>query len=100
MWLLYQFDFAVKNETEEILKITFPHGGEAGGLIDDVLQKALPKRHRLINSVRNLDDATETHVYVVQTRSGRLDEDLQSDLEAIDGVNHVALYVHDQQVDL
>ncbi len=100
MWLLYQFDFAVKNETEEILKITFPYGGETGQRIEGVLQQALPKRHRLINSVRNLDDASETHVYVVQTRAGRLDDSLQSDLEAIDGVRHVALYVHDQQVDL
>lgn len=100
MWLLHRFDFAVKEETEEILKITFERAGDAAARVASLLQEALPKKHRLINSVRNLDDATDTQVFVVQTRQGALDDDLESGLSAIDGVRHVALYVHDQQVDL
>lgn len=100
MWLLHRFDFALKQETEEILKITYQRAGQAAEDIASLLQQELPKKHRLINSVRNLDEATETQVYVVQTRHGELDKDLDNRLSTIEGVSHVALYVHDQQVDL
>ena len=100
MWLLYRFDFAIKNETEEILKITYLRQGETAERLAEVLQQALPKKHRLINSVRNIEATTDTQVYVVQTRHGVLDPELEAQLTAVDGVQNVALYVHDQQVDL
>ncbi len=100
MWLLHRFDFAVKNETEEILKITYLRQGDAAQRLAEVLQQALPKRHRLINSVRNIEGTTDTQVYVVQTRKGVLDDELEGQLTAVEGVQNVALYVHDQQVDL
>jgi uncharacterized membrane protein YhiD involved in acid resistance len=99
MWGLHRFDYALKSETEQILKITFRRGSEAVEAVEELLGRTL-REHRLINSLRNFDSEDDTHVYVVRNVRDSDREALLRDLEAVEDVTKVALYINDQQVNL
>jgi uncharacterized membrane protein YhiD involved in acid resistance len=99
MWGLHRFDYALKEETEQVLKVTFKRGTAAAEQIEGYLQGAL-REFRLINSLRNFDSDEDTHVYVI--RNVREDDRgaLADGLEGFENVTRVALYLNDQQVNL
>lgn len=99
MFLLFRFDYALKRETEEVLKVRFKRGSDAPAAIEAHLGSKLDE-YRLINSIRNFDSEEDTHVYVVRGVVGKLGTEVTEGLSDIDDVTHVALYINDQQVDL
>lgn len=99
MYGLHASGYALRNETEEVLKIRFRRGSEAPAAIEAYLGQHL-KDYRLINSIRNFDSEEDTHVYVVRGVAGRLRTEVIDGLAEIADVTHSALYVNDQQVDL
>ena len=99
LWGLHATGYALKNETEEVLKVRFRRGSDAPRAIDRYLEERVGEA-RLINTIRNFDREEDTHVYVVRGVAGELGREVSEGLSEIDGVTHAALYVNDQQVDL
>lgn len=99
MYGLYVFDYAIKRDTEEILKISFRRDSDAPERIEEYLAANL-RSHRLINSIRNFDSDEDTHVYVVHTGKKKSNREVADGLSEIEDVTHSALYVNDQQVGL
>lgn len=99
MYGLHAVGYAIKQETEEVLKIRFRRGSDAPDAIESYLGGRLDD-FRLINSIRNFDSEEDTHVYVVRGVAGKLRTEVTDGLAEIDGVTHAALYVNDQQIDL
>jgi len=99
MYTLFRFDYAIKRDTEEILKITFRRDSGAPERIEEYLAAHLDS-FRLINSIRNFDSDEDTHVYVVHTGKKTSNREVADGLSEIEDVTHSALYVNDQQVGL
>lgn len=99
MWVLFRLDYAVKTDTEEVLKVTFARGTGTAAAIEEYLSSHL-REFRLINSLRNFDREDDTHVYVVRNLKGKAREAIPDGLADIEGVSHAALYLNDQQVHL
>lgn len=99
MWGLHRFDYALKEETEQILKVTFKRGSKAPEKVEGFLKGALSE-FRLINSLRNFDTDEETHVYVVRNVREDARSAIADGLEGFEDVTRVALYLNDQQVSL
>lgn len=98
MWVLFRTDFAARSNTEEILKVTFERSAAEAPAAIDAFLKANFAEHRLINSIRSFEGEEDTHVFVVRTQTGRDADSSSLGLEDVEGVNQVALFVHDQQV--
>ena len=90
LWGLHRTGYALKDETEEVLKIRFKRGSGAPDAIDAYLGERLSD-FRLINSIRNFDRDEDTHVYVVRGVAGKLRTEVTEGLSEIDDVTHAAL---------
>ncbi len=99
MWVLFRLDYAVKNDTEEILKVTFSRASGAAEAVEAYLRSNV-REFRLINSMRNFDKEDDTHVFVVRNLKGQAREQIPEGLSEIEGVSHAELYLNDQQVHL
>ena len=100
MWFLHRVDFAAKDSTEEVLKVTFRRSStETPAAIDRFLSEHF-QEHRMINSIRHFDGDEDTLVYVVRAEVGQEVSDLARGLEEVEGVTRASAYIHDQQVNL
>ncbi len=99
MWGLHTFEYARKEDSEEVLKVSFRRGSEAPEQIEAYLGRQL-KNIRLINSIRNFESDEDTHVYVVRDGDKDTSRKAADGLAEIEDVTHTALYVNDQQVHL
>lgn len=100
MWSLHRTDFAARDTTEEVLKVTFERSVKGAPAAIDAYMAQHFAEHRLINSIRHFDGDEDTHVFVVRARAGQEVADAAGGLEDVEGVTRASAYIHDQQVNL